>query len=481
MRHFAVWRFSLYYFSYFLKKGKCLLMSQSQLDEAIYQKYITPTEREPKRYVGPEFEFPIVNLSKKPVDIPASQGIVKDFSEKFGFSERRQDDNGNFCSLTEPKTGDNLSFDCSYNTLELSFGKEENIHVLAGRFHQYFTFLQERFRQTGQLLTGLGANPYYRYNEYDPIASPRYRMLKRFLHSYKQYGGIPYHDIPDFDMIGAAAQVQLDVGKDNIIQTINTFNRLEPLKAVLFANSLYDETPDILINRDRFWKYSSQGYNPHNLDMYAIELHSMEEYIEYVKTQSLYCVEKDGKYLHFKPILLTQYMAAEQVTGEYFENGEWKNHTFRPAIEDLAHLRTFKFEDLTYRGTIEYRSACEQPISEIFTVAAFHAGLAERVDELEELLAADTVIYGHGYNPIELRERFVRRELPDFVDKKGLSDLLLRVLELAGDGLTDRGFGEETFLSPLYHRAERLTNPALEMLHGLEHGDSLESWIERYS
>lgn len=456
-------------------------MSNSQLDEAIYQKYISPTEREPGRYVGPEFEFPIVNLSKKPVDIPASQNIVKEFSETFGFSERKQDDNGNWYSLTEPATGDNLSFDCSYNTLELSFGKEQNIHVLAKRFHEYFSFLQERFQRTGQLLTGFGANPYYQYNEYEPIASPRYRMLKRFLNSYKQYSGIAYHDIPDFDMIGAAAQVQLDVAKDRIVQTINTFNRLEPLKALLFANSLYDETPELLINRDRFWKYSSQGYNPHNLDMYAVELHSIEEYIAYVKTQSLYCVEKDGKYLHFKPILLTQYFASEQVTGEYFDNGEWKNYTFRPSIEDLAHLRTFKFEDLTYRGTIEYRSACEQPVNEIFTVSAFHAGLAERVGELEELLAADKVIYGHGYTPVELRELFVRRERPDFVNEKALSQLLVRVVDLAKDGLADRGFGEEEFLLPLYERAERLTNPALDIVRGLENGDSIENWIEKYS
>lgn len=456
-------------------------MSNSLLDEAIYKKYIVPTERTPKRYVGPEFEFPIVNLAKKPVDIPASQEIVTAFAEKFGFSERKQDDNGHFYSLTEPKTGDNLSFDCSYNTLELSFGKEENIHVLAGRLKDYFTFLQENFRKTGQLLTGFGANPYYRYNEYDPIASPRYRMLKRFLNSYKQYGGIAYHDIPDFDMIGAAAQVQLDVAKDKIVQTINTFNRLEPLKAVLFANSLYDETPELLINRDRFWKYSSQGYNPHNLDMYAIEFHSIEEYIEYVKTQSLYCVEKDGKYLHFKPILLTKYFTSEQVTGEYYDNGKWKEYTFRPSIEDLAHLRTFKFEDLTYRGTIEYRSACEQPVNEIFTVSAFHAGLAERIDELEALLAADNVIYGHGYTPIELRELFVRRELPDFVNQKELSTLLLRVLDLAKDGLADRGFDEEELLLPLYERAEKLTNPALEIVRGIENGDPIEDWIEKYS
>ena len=42
---------------------------------------------------------------------------------------------------------------------------------------------------------------------------------------------------------------------------------------------------------------------------------------------------------------------------------------FAPQQSDLDHLRTFKFEDLTFRGTIEYRSACCQPLSEALTVA----------------------------------------------------------------------------------------------------------------
>ncbi|GEM_PF-6370246 len=35
------------------------------LDEAIYEKYIRPTERRPERIIGVEFEFPLLNLEKK--------------------------------------------------------------------------------------------------------------------------------------------------------------------------------------------------------------------------------------------------------------------------------------------------------------------------------------------------------------------------------------------------------------------------------
>ena len=455
--------------------------TRTLLDEAIYQKYIVPTEREAGRWVGPEFEFPVISLHKCPVSIPGLQEVVKAFAARFGFSRIKRDDNGDIYSLADPVTGDDLSFDCSFNTLELSFGKERSIVVLDGRFRQYYAFLQKALRRRGMMLTGMGANPYHRYNTYAPIANDRYRMLAKYLRSYRDYGMPNAHDIPEFSMICAASQVQLDVARDNIIETINTFGHLEPVKALLFANSLFDRLPDLLISRDYLWRYSTQGYDPHNLDMYAMDLHDLDEYIAYVRSQSMYCVEKDGMYLHFKPIVLEDYVQREAVEGTYFDGETWRTHVFTPGIEDIAHLRTFKFEDLTYRGTIEFRSACEQPVSEVFCHAAFHAGLAERTDELAALLEADTALYGHGFTPAELREIFTYRELPYFVDRRAVSDLLTRVVALAEEGLHDRGLGEERYLKPLYDRAARLTNPAREMAAGLARGDAIEDWIERYA
>ena len=141
------------------------------LQEAIWNKYIQPTERKTGAHVGVELEFPLVNLSRRPVNVPAVQEVVKGFAERFQFTKQTRDDNGNLYSLTEPVTGDNLSFDCSFNTLELSFGKEVSIVLLFERFVRYFEDLQEHFRKIGHLLTGLGIHPYYKYNDYVPIAN----------------------------------------------------------------------------------------------------------------------------------------------------------------------------------------------------------------------------------------------------------------------------------------------------------------------
>lgn len=451
------------------------------LQEAIWQKYIVPTERKAEAYVGVELEFPLVNLSRRPVNIPAVQEVVKGFAARFQFTRQTKDDNGNLYSLTEPVTGDNLSFDCSFNTLELSFGKEVSIAQLFERFAAYYADLQTHLHGVGHLLTGLGIHPYYKYNDYVPIANDRYRMLYHHLQSYKNYPERHFHHIPHFGMLATASQVQLDVQKDDILQTFHTMNRLEPFKAVLFANSWLESLPDLIISRDYLWGQSTQGYNQHNVGMFEYDLQSLDEYIEYVAGQSIYCTGKQGRYFHFKPTPLRDYIKTEKITGQFFADGAWHTADFRPEIEDIEHLRTFKFADLTYRGTIEYRSACEQPINAVFSHAAFHAGLAEELDALTALLDEDTVLYRHGYSALELRELLTHRTLPSFIDREALSKKLLQILELAQNGLHKRGLGEEVFLEPLFDRAERLTNPALDYIAAIEQGVTIEELIERHA
>jgi gamma-glutamylcysteine synthetase len=215
--------------------------------------------------------------------------------------------------------------------------------------------------------------------------------------------------------------------------------------------------------------------------MYETDFADLDEYLEYVAGQSMYCVGKGNRYFHFAPIPLRDYVQRERITGQYFADGAWHTADFRPEIADIAHLRTFKFADLTYRGTVEYRSACEQPVDAAFSHAAFHAGLAEELDALTELLDEDTVLYHHGFPASELRELLTHRTLPSFIDRKALSAKLLQILELAQSGLKRRGFGEERFIEPLFERAERLTNPALDYLNAIEQGTHIEELIEHYA
>lgn len=459
-------------------------MSIFCLDEAIYNKYIKPTQKKKSSAIGIEIEMPVVRLSGEAADESVITAAADKFREHFGFEVSSRDDDGVVNSMTEPVTGDNLSFDCAYTNAELSLGKGDDLNEIHGRFLKYYNFLQQTLEPQGYTLTGMGINPYYNVNHNRPVPNERYRMLYHYLHSYRRYGsgaGKRFHDRPDFGTFTSASQVQLDVTQDNVIETLNVFTLLEPYKSLLFANSYMPDFPEYLCARNMLWEHSMQGYNPRNVGMFTCRLNSVDDLLEYIKSQSIYCTMRDGKYIDFKPVAVGEFFELEKISGEYFDGSVYKNVSFAPASDDLEYLRTFKFEDLTYRGTIEYRSSCCQPIKDVMTVSAFHTGLSEKLGELSELLENDKVIYGHGYDAAMLQDMLSKRTLPGYLDRKALSGQLTKIVSLAEQGLAQRGKNEEHYLSPLYDRAEQLTNPARNMVEGLENGGSLEHFIREYA
>ena len=457
---------------------------KKEVRQAIYDKYIAPTKKERPDYIGVEIEMPVVNLSGQPVDEDVSIKTAESFIKNFGFIESGKDSNGSITSAKHEETGDILSFDCCYSNLELSFGKAVTLFEIKERFEDYCRFLNAEFAKEGYTLTGMGVNPNADVNHNQPIQNERYRMLYHYLHSYPKHKNevaMRFHERPDFGTFTSASQVQLDVRYDELTDVINVFGLLEPYKALLFANSYLPDYPDFLCVRNMLWEHSMQGYNPHNVGMFGKKVSGIDELIDYIGTQSIYCTMRDGRYIDFTPLTLDEFFSRDSVEGEYFDGEKYQKITFVPEISDLEYLRTFKFEDLTFRGTIEYRSSCCQPLSEALTVAAFHTGLNEKLYELKEILEKDDVIYSHGFNALELQKLLSKQKLPEYIDTAAVEKQLIIILDLAADGLKKRGFGEEVLLSPLYERVHEHTNPAKEMLDGIKNGVPLKSFIEQYA
>lgn len=456
-----------------------MAITLSALRDAISEKYIRPIQRPRTGRAGLEFELPIVNLDGGAVDFSVVHGLTEAFISAFAFTDTVRDDDGYIYNAADPVSSDTLSYDCSYNTLEFSFGAEEDLNIVYDRFRAYYGFVQDYLRPRGHMLTGMGVNPRWRVNRVEPIANGRYRMLLHHLQSYPKYGDvISFHDVPQFGLFACASQVQLDAEESTVIKALNVFSRLEPWKALLFANSPWG---DFLCARDFFWRQSMHGVNPRNVDAYDRPLRDIGDLTDYIRAMSLYCLERDGKYIHMAPTPLEEYFSAASVRGEYFEGGLWRETSFEPELADLAYLRSFKFEDLTYRGTIEFRSVCQQPVYQIMAPAAFHVGLMEELSALETLLEREAAPMEHGRTPSQLRGLFVRRELPAELDTGQASALLEKLVSLAEKGLFGRGRGEEKFLAPLYERARTLTSPAREMTDGLEKGKDLEYYILEFA
>lgn len=458
-------------------------MKKEDIKNLIYQRYIEPTKLNRDVYAGVELELPIINLNKKPVDFNLIHELTAKFKNNFNFQVKSRDTNGTICALEDPQTMDIYTYDCSYNNLEISFGKEKNLYNIEKRFKEYYKFIQEILKDRNHTLTGFGVNPYRKYNRQLPVPNGRYRMLYHHLCSYPRYmDEKTFHNMPEFGMFTSAAQTQIDVKYGDLISTINIFSKLEPLKAVLFSNSvLNDGNMDLACSRDMLWEDSMQGYNNRNVGMYDPLPETIDELLEYMLTTSIYCTEQDGKYINFHPTVITDYYNRETIQGEYFEDGKYREIMFKPKKEDFTYLRSFKFEDLTFRGTLEFRSVCTQPVNEIMTSHAFHMGLINQLDELKQIFDNDKALYNKPYTLTELRKLFIKSDLPKFIDPKKLQELLTKILDLASESLKERGFKEEKMLNPLYERVMSLENPGQKLIKHLNSGGEIEEIIYEYA
>ena len=361
-------------------------------------------------------------------------------------------------------------------------GREKDLFIINERFSEYYSFIKESFEEYNYTLTGMGINPYRKYNNI-PIPSERYLMLYHHLKSYNNYEEVPihFHKYPEYGMFSSSSQVQLDVEKKNLVKTINVFSKIEPIKGLLFSNSiLTDENNDLTCFRDILWEYSTHGVNPHNIGGYDVNFKDIDDLQAYLESLNIYCVMRDGAYINFPSMNLLDYFGSEIVHGEFNYNSNYHKIDIKPNINDIKYLRPFKFINLTFRGTVEFRSICTQPIRDTMCVSAFHLGLKDNLDDLNELIENDDIIYHKGYTANELRKLLIQKDIPKTFNKKDLYKLSKEIVDLSYEGLSKRGIGEEIFLNPLYKRINDNTNPGKETLNSLEKGVEIEKIISDY-
>ena len=458
------------------------MISEEIVRKKLFEQFIKPTQ-EKKNFIGVEIEIPIINLDKSAVDFDVVHKVTNKFQKQFcDFKKDGIDYEGNIFSLKNNNNDDVFCYDCSYNNIEFAMGKEKDLFPIYDRFCDYYAFTKDCFEEYNHTLTGMGINPYRKYNKYNPIPSERYLMLYHHLKSFKNYNNLMhFHNYPEYGMFSSASQVQLDVYKDDLVKMINIFSKIEPIKALLFSNSvLFEDNKDVICFRDILWEFSTHGVNPHNIGMYDVDFKNLNDLEAYLESLNIYCVMRDGAYINFPSMNLLEYYKKDYVCGEIYCNGKYREIEIKPCISDIKYLRPFKFINLTFRGTVEFRSVCTQPIKDSMSVAAFHLGLKEKLDELHELISNDDVIYHKGYTAGELRKLLIHEEVPMFINKNDLCNLSKEIVDLAECGLKERGIGEEIFLNPLYERIKQHTNPGKDLITSMNDGIKLEKIIKDY-
>lgn len=421
--------------------------------ELLKQRYYLPIKEQPELFVGIELEYPVVNLSGNATDVSLTKQLLIYLIDNFDFKADKFDSDNNPIQLIEQASGDMILFEVSYNTIEFAFAKASRIAEVEERLNTYLSMIQPYLRNHNHELQGWGVNPNWAKNDNSPVKSPRYEMLMDFLELSKAKNNPFFHNYPEYGSFICGSQVQLDVSKVSYLRVLNAFNQIEGPKAVLFANSeFWGSDWDLAISRDVFWENSMHGVFEENAGIFPGVFKNEDDYFSYLSETAIFTAKRAEETYYFEPIRAKDYLNKQAITA-------WSIHgkevTIKPSEEDFTTHRSYQFQDLTTRGTIEFRSVCTQPFSATFAPAAFHLGLLVNLERLEKILKDSPFFEAFDFDYPRIRRLFSKKLIAK-ADLKLILPLTEELLVCAEDGLKLRGFREEIYLAPLKEKLKAL-------------------------
>jgi len=403
--------------------------------------------------VGIELEYPVVNLSGNATDVSLTKQLLVYLLDNFDFQADKYDSDNNPIQHIEQASGDMILFEVSYNTIEFAFAKASRIAEVEERLDTYLSMIQPYLRNHNHELQGWGVNPNWAKNDNSPVKSPRYEMLMDFLELSKAKNNPFFHNYPEYGSFICGSQVQLDVSKLSYLRVLNAFNQIEGPKAVLFANSeFWGSDWDLAISRDVFWENSMHGVFEENAGIFPRMFKNEDDYFSYLSETAIFTAKRAEETYYFEPIRAKDYLNKSAIQA-------WSIHgkevSIKPSEDDFKTHRSYQFQDLTTRGTIEFRSVCTQPFSATFAPAAFHLGLLVNLERLENILKESPFFEAFDFDYPRIRRLFSKKDISD-TDLKLIFPLTEALLVCAEDGLKSRGFGEEIYLAPLKEKLKAL-------------------------
>ena len=414
--------------------------------QLLKDRYLKNIKENPDLYIGIELEFPIVHTKGQPTDIEVSKDLMRFLVDALSLEVEKVDQEGNPIQLVEPTSQDRILFEVSYTTLEFAFGRAHKIQEVEGRFQAYMKVIQEKLGEKNHAIQGWGIHPNWDSNDNRPVAYPRYQMLMDYLKMGNDQDSVSLHDFPQYGAFICGSQVQLDVSTANYLRVINAFTQIEAAKAYLIANSEFSGADwDTLISRDIFWEDSMHGIYPENVGVNAKLFKDEDDFFDYLDHSAIFTAERDGETYYFSPIRARDYLATDEIPA-YTLNG--KETLLVPQEKDFQTHRSYQYQDLTTRGTVEFRSVCTQPLDRTFASAAFRLGLLVNLDKLETYLESAPFFESFGRDYKSLRRQFSKKNLSS-AEEMAVVQFSKDLLALAEQGLEKREQSEMIYLEPL--------------------------------
>ena len=416
------------------------------------------------RGIGIECEFPIVTKKGKAVSLSIIQSLFIYLNEQ-GFEIERDNYSNliiaakriNIESLGHFEfCADTITTDTAYSTLEIVLAPQNNLHSTNESLSSLLDILIPFFDRKNCLLLGYGIQPLTAPSR--KLLMPKERYL--FFEKLSTNKTIPKSEGADSSLLNITAsnQCHIEIGLENAIPATNVLNALSGLQIILHANSPIWEgqvDPVYKANREMFWDICY----PDRLNQIGIppKFEDIESYVDLLLKFKPLLVKREGHYLQilnkktFEDFLLDETPTIGSTLTD-------KQVIIQPKIDDIQQLIPFSWFNarlVPKYGTIESRMCCQQPQGENLTTAALTLGIIENLQAAEKL----TRLYSLNVWR-KLRTQAAEHTFNTQIKGNSVLPLLRQLLDLAKEGLENRGFEEEVFLEPLYKRLEEQQSPA---------------------
>ena len=326
-------------------------------------------------YVGVEIEMPIINLNTPYiVDNYVVEELFLNFLNDNDFRVENYDNEENIISIKNIKTNDTISLEYSFNTIELSLGKELKIDKLQEKFEMYYSFIKEHLKKYEYEIYCGGINPNYHCIDKSCLNQDRYKVIERLLsnNNNKLYN--------QFCSYCCSIQTHINASKDSIVNLINMLSKVENNKIMMFSNSYIEETK---LKNSRKYLWENSNFGPLNIGINS-NYKNLDELINDYLKRNLFFVKRNKKYLLFnKKQSVNEYLFKKRIKTTD-ENGQI--HYIIPVYSDFDYFRSYKSVELTKYGTLEIRSDCTQSKENIFKLIAFNVGICKNHLEILEYL-----------------------------------------------------------------------------------------------
>lgn len=357
-------------------------------------------------YIGVEIEMSIINLNfPYIVNSKVIEGLFSTFLDNEEFKIENYDNEKNIISIKNIKTNDTVSLEYSFNTIELSLGKELLIDRLKEKFDFYYNFIKQYLEKYEYEIYCGGINPNYHYIDKTCLNQDRYKVIERLLTNSSN------SDLYNqFCSYCCSIQTHINTSKDNIVNLINMLLKVENNKMEIFSNSYMKET-NLKNSRKYLWENSNFG--PLNIGTNP-NYNNLDDLLNDYSKRNLFFVERNNKYLLLNAKQpLNKYLDKKRVkaTDEY-----GKTCYVVPSYSDLDNFRSYRSVELTKYGTLEIRSDCTQSKENIFKLIAFNVGVCKNHLEILKYL--------------DMNKKITNERLVEFCIK----------------GLKMRNFGEEKYM-----------------------------------